>query len=341
MMSKSTGLSLNGARKAAILISLIGEEAAAPLLRNLTEEDVERVSDEIANLGYVPPEETTRILEEYEQIVTAQEFIALGGRDTAIRLLVTAFGENGARAMVDRLMRPEDPRAHRLEILKKADPQQLAKLLVGEHAQTKTLILAHLDAKQASALLTKLEAEDRADCVKRLANMGQFSPEVAGKVTNMLSRRLRAVGDQSKPERNELKNIAAIMNRLDPLTGREILDSIERDDPKLATNIRDRMFIFEDFLKVAQQDMRELMKSVDQKALIVALKGANEELREHFYRTMSSRAVELMKEDSDVMGPVRSRDVTKAQGEIVAIARQLESEGTIALKTEEDDGYVF
>ena len=230
---------------------------------------------------------------------------------------------------MDRLTQSDEAKSFRIESLKRADPQQLARFLVGEHSQTKALILGHLDAKQASALLMKLEPEVRADCVRRLANLGNFSPEVAAKVSTVLNRRLRSVGDQNRQAGNGFRNIAELMNRLDPVAAREILETIEREEPKLAISIRDLMFTFDNFLEVPEQEMRELMNSIDKKTSMVALKGASEDVRSHFYRTMSSRAVEMMKEDSEVMGPVRSKDVAKAQGEIVAIARKLEAEGKL------------
>jgi flagellar motor switch protein FliG len=177
--------------------------------------------------------------------------------------------------------------------------------------------------------------------VRRLANLGSYSPEVAAKVSGVLNRRMKTVGEQNRKAGAGYRNIADLMNRLDPATAREILDTIERDEPKLAINIRDSMFTFDNFLEVPEHEMRELMNFVDKKTLMVALKGVSEEVRLHFYRTMSSRAVEMMKEDSEVMGPVRSKDVAKAQSEIVAIARKLESEGKIALKSEGEDEYVL
>jgi flagellar motor switch protein FliG len=332
---------LSGTRKAAILLSVLGEESAATILRNLPEEDLQKVTDEVASLGNVSFDVTLQVLEEYQQMMTAQDFIAQGGQDVAIRFLIKAFGETGAKSMVQRLMRADEPGAHRVDSLKKADPQQLARFLVGEHSQTKALILGHLDAKQASALLMKLEPEVRADCVRRLANLGQFSPEIAAKVSGVLTRRLRTVGDQSKRVDSGFRNVAELMNRLDSMAAREILESIEKDEPKLAISIRDLMFTFDDFLEVPEQELRELMNSIDKKTLMIALKGASEDLRSHFYRTMSTRAVEMMKEDSEVMGPVRSKDVAKAQSEIVAIARKLESEGKIVLKSEGEDEYVL
>jgi flagellar motor switch protein FliG len=332
-------IQLSGARKAAILISLLGDDSAATLLRNLPDRDVQRITDEVANLGQVPFEVTLEVLEEYQQLMSAQDFIAVGGQDVASRLLVKALGENGAKAMVQRLARAEEV-SEELS-LKKVDPQQLARFLVGERPQTKAMVLGNLDSKRASALLMSLEPEVRADCVMRLASLGQYSPEVAAKVSSVLNRKLRSVGDQSKQAESGTSNVAEMMNRLDAGSAREILESIERDEPTLAINIRDLMFRFDDFLEVPEQQLRELMNSIDKKTLMVALKGASEDLRSHFYRTMSSRAVEMLKEDSEMMGPVRGKEVSKAQSEIVSIARKLESEGKIVLKAEGEDEYVL
>lgn len=330
----------SGPRKAAILLSFLGEDAAAPILRNFSEDELERVAREIVNLPRVPISETMRVIEEYKEIMAAREFVAVGGHDVATRFLVKAFGETGAKNMVDKITRSNEGPAFDIDSLKQTDPQQLARFLLGEHPQTKALILGHLDAKQASALLMKLEPEVRADCVKRLATMGQFSPQVAAKVSTVIQRRLKSVGDQARHADSGAKSLAEMMNRLEPTAAREILESIESKDSSLATSIRDLMFTFEDLLGVPEQDLRELVNSIDKKTLMVALKGASEDLRNHIYRTMSSRAVEMMKEDSEVMGPVRGKDVAKAQIEIVAIARKLETEGKIVLKNEGEDDYV-
>jgi flagellar motor switch protein FliG len=254
---------------------------------------------------------------------------------------VKAFGESGAKNIVERLAHTDDGPSFDNQSVKQADPQQLARFIVNEHPQTKALILGHLDAKQASALLMKLDPEARADCVRRMATMGKFSPEIAAKVSTVLHRRLKSVGDQTKRTNTGVKSLGEMMNRLEPTTAREILETIEKEEPKLAISIRDLMFTFEDFLEVPEQELRELINSLDKKTLMIALKGASEDLRSHIYRTMSSRAVEMMKEDSEVMGPIRSKEVAKAQGEIVAIARKLEAEGKIVLKSEGEDEYVL
>jgi flagellar motor switch protein FliG len=338
-MSSLAASQLTGVRKAAILLSLLGDESAATILRNLPHRDLERVTDEVATLGQVPFDITLDVLEEYQQMMAAQDFIAVGGQDVATRLLVKVFGENGAKGMVERLARTDEP--SELDSLKKANPQQLAKFLMSEGPQTKALVLGHLDAKQASALLMSMEPEARAESVRLLANLGQFSPEVAARVSGVLSRRLKSVGDRGKKADTGSRNVAELMNRIDSPTAREILEDIEKEEPMLAISIRDLMFRFEDFLGVPERELRELMNAVDKKTLMVALKAASEDIKSHFYRTMSSRAVEMMKEDSEMMGPVRSKEVTKAQTEIVAIARKLESEGKIVLKADGEDEYVL
>jgi len=310
-------------------------------LRHLPQDDLERITEEVAKLAPVPVEVTMQVLEEYQELIAAQEFIAVGGVDRAIRMLVGAFGENGAKGMVEKLTQRDEGKTFKVEALRNAQPQQLARFLSGEHAQTKALVVGHLDPRQASSLLMKLEPDARVDCVKRLATMKQFSPEAAAKASDVLNRRFGAMGDQAKGTDSGFKGLADLMNRLEPSAARQILESIELEEPKLAIDIRDMMFTFENFMGVPEPDMRELMNSVDKKTLMVALKGASEALRAHIYRTMSSRAVEIMKEDSEMMGPVRGKDVAKAQSEIVAIARKLEAEGKIVLKSEGEDEYVL
>ncbi len=332
---------LTGTRKAAILLSVLGEDAVAPVLRGLAAADLERIAEEITRMRQVPLTTTVEVLEEHQKRISEQEGVTIGGEDAAVRLLERAVGANGAKDIVERLAQASESRTFRVEELRKADPQQLARFLTGERPQTKALVLRHLDARKASALLMQLEPEVRSDCMRRMARLGNFSPEVAAKVSRVLDRRLRSTGDQPRSSGNGLRNIADVLNRMEPTAAKEVLESIEREEPQLAVGIRDLMFTFENFLEVPEEQMRELMNSIDKKTLMVALKGASEDLRSHFYRTMSSRAVEMMREDSEAMGPVRGKEASKAQAEIVAIARKLEEEGKIALKSEEEDDYVL
>ena len=242
--------------------------------------------------------------------------------------------------MLEAVTRAQELSAGKLDSLQKADPQQLAKFLQGEHPQTIALIMAHLDAKQASALLMKLNEETRAAAIKRLAELRQFSPEMAQKVSVVLHKRLQALGEQSRRAYAGFKGVADLLNRMDPSSGKVILELIERDDAKLAMSIRNLMFTFDDLLGVPEAGIRELLGQLDKKTLAQALKGASNQLRDHLFKSMSSRAVEMLKEDMESLGPVRSKDVLKAQQECVATARKLESQGKLQLKQENEDELV-
>jgi flagellar motor switch protein FliG len=320
---------------------LLGEEAAAHIYRILPEKTVEKITAELSTLSNVSPESAQMVLEDYIQLSKTQEYIGQGGHDFALRLLVNAYGETRAHELLEQVSHSQTAQVSKLASLQKADPQQLAKFLEGEHPQTIALILGHMDARQASTLLTKLPEQVRSEAVKRLAQLRQFSPEMAEKVSVVLNRKLQSLGEQSRRTYAGFKSVADLMNRLDAASARSILENIETTEPKLAVSIRNFMFTFEDFLSVPDLSIRELVANLDKKTLALCLKGASEELRDHIFRTMSSRAVDMLKEDIDSLGPVRSREVTKAQQEAVAIARQLESEGRIVLKTETDDEYLL
>ncbi|HVO79389.1 MAG TPA: flagellar motor switch protein FliG [Terriglobales bacterium] len=329
-----------GLRKAAILLVLLGEEIAIEIYRNLPERDLQQLTQEIADLDYIDPQSALAVLEEYYGLALTQDYLAQGGTEYAEKLLVKAFGADGARQLLGQVSRAAEMSAGKLDSLQKADPQQLAKFLEGEHPQTIALILAHLDAKQASVLLMRFPEALRAETIKRLAQLRQFSPEIAQKVSMSLHKRLEALGEQHRRAYAGVQGVADLLNRLDPVSSKAILEAIEKEDPKLALNIRNLMFTFEDLLGVPEAGIRELLSQLDKKTLAMALRGATEELKSYIFKSMSSRAVEMLEEDMEVLGPVRSRDVIKAQQEAVAVARKLEAEGKISLGADEEDEYV-
>jgi flagellar motor switch protein FliG len=329
---------LSGPRKAAILLTILDEETAATVFRDLNEQELQCVADEVAGLGTISVELSIQVIEEYQRMAQAHDYLVQGGYEVARRLLVKAFGEVEAESILQRLTKARELKP--LESLQRADPQKLARFLEGEHPQAIALILGQLGDRQASALLMNLPAEIRAEAVKRLANLRRFSPVMAEKVSSLISQRLKTVGEQGKRTYSGFQSVADIMNCIDTTVAQEILESIESEEPTLAISIRDLMFTFEDLLQVGEAHIRELMAAVDKRTLATALKGTGEELKNHFFRTMSTRAVEMLKEDVELLGPVRSRDVVKAQTEIVAIARQLEAEGRIVLKGEANDEFL-
>jgi flagellar motor switch protein FliG len=339
-MSAAVISPLNGLRKAAILLVLLGDEVASQVYRNLPDHELGQLTVEIAELTYIDPKTALTVLEEYYRLTVTQDYLAQGGTDYAQKLLVKAFGEDGARQLMSQVTMVAKASTNKLESLQKADPQQLAKFLESEHPQTIALILAHMDAKQASSLLMRFPETLRAEAIKRLAQLRQFSPEIAQRIALSLHKRLEALGEQHRRAYAGFQGVAEVLNRLEPTAAKSILETIEQADPKLALGIRNLMFTFQDLLGVPEAGIRELLAQLDKKTLAVALRGAGDELKNHIFKSMSSRAVEMLKEDMEVQGPLRAREVVKAQQEAVAEARKLEAEGKISLGRENEDEYV-
>src|SRR5579863_408062 len=328
---------LDGVRKAAILLIAMGEDLAKDILRTLPEVDVQRLTEELADLRTVAPDLSAEVVEEFWQLLETQNFMVHGGIDYANRLLVDAFGKQRAEDLLAMVRHSQEEAQGNLAKLQRTDPQQLGKLLDSEHPQTIALVLAHLDPRKASQVLESLSEEHKIVSIRRLAEMRQFSPEMAQKVAHILHRRLEHVGDTGRKSYSGFKAVADLLNRLNAEESKKILENIEDSQPELALSIRNLMFTFEDLVTVPAATIREIVSGVDKRQLALALRGANEELRAQIFKSMSSRAVEMLKEDMEVLGPVRSREVHQAQQEILNLARRLEAEGKVVLKLETGD----
>ena len=334
---RQSSSSMSGVRKAAVLLVAVGEELAKEILRALPEADVQRLTEELADLRGITPEMSAGILEEFWGLLDTQNFMTHGGLDYASRLLQETFGKTRADDLLMLVRRSQEEAHGNLAKLQRTDPQQLGKLLDSEHPQTIALVLAHLDPKRASMVLDNLSEDHKVLSIQRLAEMRQFSPEMAQKVAHILHRRLENVGDNARKSYSGFKAVADLLNRVNAEESKKILETIEDGQPELALAIRNLMFTFEDLVTVPPTTIREIVSGVDKRQLALALRGANEELRAQIFKSMSSRAVEMLKEDMEVLGPVRSREVAQAQQEILNLARRLEAEGKVVLKLETGD----
>jgi len=331
---------MSGRRKAAILLVVLGDEAASAVYKNLPEEDLREITQEITELDYVAPDVAAKVLQEYHRLTLTQEYLAQGGASYASQLLKKTFGEQGAKTLLEQVMKSQEGAAHNLVTLQKADPQQLAKFIQGEHPQTIALVLAHMSGKAASAVLAMLPEKLRGQAVVRMAQMQQFSPEMVQKISLILSRKMMSLGEQSRRGYGGVKAVADLLNTVESRLSTEILETVEQESPQLAVSIRNFMFTFQDFLEVPEASLRELLGQLDKKTLAVGLKGAPEQLKDHFFKSMSSRAVEMLKEDMEALGPIRSRDVYQAQQEAITLARKLEAAGKMVLKNESEEAFV-
>ena len=330
---------LSGMQKAAVLMVALGDDAASQIFKYLEEDEIQNISREIAVTRHVQPETADEILEEFHTMTQARSYISQGGIEYAKKLLIKSVGPEVARKIIDRLVKALESSAG-FTSLERANPQQLSKFIQNEHPQTIALILAHLNASQAAELISSLPEALRSDVAMRMASLQEISPEVVRRISLILEQKLEALGSFATEAYGGVRAVAELFNRMDRNTGRAVLEKIETENPQLAASIRDLMFVFDDILLIDDNGITEILKRADKKTLTIALKGTSEELQNQFFRNMSSRAVELMKEEMEFMGPVKLKDVEKSQHEVVEIVRQLEEEGVISIGGGGGEDYV-
>lgn len=337
-MSAAAPAITSGLKKAAIFLISIGDQASAEVLKRLGDDEVKAVSKAIVKLDTVPKEETEAVLEEIYQSAFSQPGAARGGLHFAKRILSNAFGAESARRLAEHLAKPARE-SKELEILQKADPRQLVRFLEEEHPQTIAIILAHLSTQQAASLLEGLSPQVRSDVVVRIAELEHVSTDVVARVAVIMTDRIRMLGEMKAEIGRGPRSVAEILNRMDSDEAESILSDIQ-DQQALVDTIRNFMFVFEDILLIDAKTMKEVSAKIDRKVLIVALKGTSDQIKEHFLGGMSQRAKEMLLEDMDALGPVKIKEVRAAQQQIVAVIRQLESEGVLNLKGGGEEEYV-
>jgi flagellar motor switch protein FliG len=338
--TKSEMESMSGLRKAAMLLIVLGEQASADILPQLAEDDVQKVSREVAKITAISSEQAEHVLNDFHHITTAGDYVARGGVEFARKLLMKAYPPDIAKRLLDRLTKALGSEAASFDAIQKADPQQLAKFIHNEHPQTVALILSHLSPTQAAALLNSLPAALRPDVAQRMASLDQISPEIVLKIAGVIGQKLKALGEFSRESYGGVRAVAEVLNRLDSGSSRGILDHIEQQDANLAMTIRHLMFVFEDLLLIDPMGLKEVVGKVDRKVLTVALKGTSEQLKTHILGCMSQRGAEMLREDMDALGPVKIKEVENAQQQIITIIRQLEAEGVLSLKGTVGEQYV-
>lgn len=331
-------MSEDGLKRAAAIMIALGEDVTSPVLAALDEDEVSELTKEIATTKIVSPDKMDEYIEDFYNMMLAKKFIAKGGLDYAKSVLVKSLGPERARKIIDRLTKMLE-QSSGFDFLAKIDPKQLAKFIQTEHPQTIALILAHLDPSQAAESLAQLPDDMQADITLRISNLQDISPSVVKTLARVLEERFESLSSYNV-EVGGVKSVAEIFNRMDRVTSKSTLEKLEKESPELVQAIRDMMFVFEDIKNLNDVALQEILKKADKKALTLALKGTDPETQERFFKNMSSRAVETMKEEMEYMGPIKLKEVEKAQHEIVAIVRELDEEGVISIGGGEEDEYV-
>jgi len=320
---------LSNKQKAAILFIALGPEVSAELFKHLQEDEIEKLTLEIANQRQVPQDRKDAVIREFYQMTMAKQYISSGGLEYAREVLEKALGSEQAVSIISRLTSSLQIRP--FDFARKTDPAQLLNFIQNEHPQTIALIMAYLTPEQSAAILSALPAERQAEVAKRIAIMDRTSPEVLREVERVLERKLSSLVTQDFTAAGGVKAIVEVLNRVDRTTERTITENLEVEDPELAEEIKRLMFVFEDIVMLDDRSLQMVLREVDQKDLALALKATNSEVAEKVYRNMSKRAGDMLREEIEFMGPVKIRDVEEAQQKVVNVIRQLEEKGDIVV----------
>ena len=325
-------------RKAAILLMSLPDEQAAQLLTKLEPKQVEAVSIEIAKTSGISGDEQESVIQEFAVSNPSALTARKGGLDVARSLVERALGKN-AGATIDNVRQSIE--ALPFGFLQKVDSQNLLTFLIDEHPQTIALILCHLPPSQAADIVSGLPSERQLAVIRRIATMGQTSPEIIHEVEKGLERRMASVMSQQYENAGGVSAVAGMLNVVDRGTERSLLENLAQEDPELVEEIRRLMFVFEDVGKLSDRDIQTLLKNVDSSQWALALKGASEELKNKVLNNMSKRASDLLREEMEYLGPVRLSAVEQVQQQIVDIVRRLEDAGEISThSTEEEEQFI-
>ena len=326
---------INNKQKAAILLISLGPEISSQVFKHLKEDEIEKLTLEIANQRTVSPEQKEKVLNEFHELLLANNYISTGGLDYARDILEKALGADKAISIINRLTSSLQIRP--FDFARKTDPSQLLNFIQNEHPQTIALIMSYLQPEQSGTILSSLPPERQVDVAKRIATMDRTSPDVLKDVERILERKLSSMASQDFTSAGGVDSIVEILNRVDRSTERTIMENLEVQNPELAEEIKRRMFVFEDIVLLDDRSLQLVLREIESKDLALALKASSAEVSNKVYKNMSKRAADMLREEIEYMGPVRIRDVEEAQQKIVNVIRRLEDSGEIVVSRGKGD----
>ncbi len=321
-------------RKAAVLLMSLPDDLAAQLMSKLEPKQVEAVSIEIAKLGTVTGDEQENVIQEFAGANPSSMSIRAGGLEVAKTLVEKALGKSAGQTL-DNVRQSIE--ALPFGFLQKVDHQNLLTFIMDEHPQTIALILSHLQPQQAAEIIKGLPADRQLSVIRRVATMGQTSPEIIKEVERGLENRMSSVVSQQFEKAGGVPNVANMLNVIDRATERSLLENLAREDAELVEEIRRLMFVFDDINNFGNKEIQTLLKNVDNSQWAMALKGASPELKEKILSNMSKRAADMLREEMDYLGPVKLSAVEQVQQQIVDVVRRLEDAGEISTHSDEQE----
>jgi flagellar motor switch protein FliG len=329
---KKKGIStkeLSGKQKAAVLLMSLDVDISAKVFKELDMREVEQIAVEITNLKDLAPNVVEDVVEEFYQLMSAQNYMVEGGLEFAQVLLEKSYGLDRAKEIVEKIRVLTTVRG--FSILKKADPQQLASFLSKEHPQTIALILSHLPPDQSAEVLNEFKEDLRGESIIRIAKLGKVSPALLSQIEHVVDQVAESTLSQNMAIAGGAQLVANILNKSNNATAKSMLENIEDKDFDLSTEIKRLMFLFEDIVTIDDKGIQRILREVDKRDLALALKVSDEKIRQKIFKNMSERAAEVVKEELEYMGPVKLKEVESAQIRIVDIIKDLEEKEEIAV----------
>jgi len=320
---------LNGTSRAAVLLLTLGEESAAEVLKHMGPKEVQRVGSAMATMSNVPREQVSQVLQNFSETVQEQTALGVGAEDYIRTVMVEALGEDKAKGLMDRILLGSSTKG--LEALKWMDARAVAELIRLEHPQIQAIVLSYLDNDHAAEVIRFFPERSRHDVLLRIATLDGIQPSALQELDDILERQFHGNQNVQSSSVGGIKAAAEILNFVDSSIEGEIMEAIKDADAELGQQIQDLMFVFDNLIDVDDRGIQALLREVSSETLILALKGADEAMKEKIFGNMSKRAAEMMRDDLENKGPVRLSEVEGAQKEILAIARRMSESGELAL----------
>jgi len=327
---------LTGAQAAAVFLLGVGEESAATIMRYMEPREVQRIGEAMATLSTISNEQVEAVMRDFQVHANRVSPLGLGAPEFTRRVLIHALGESKARSMLSKVM-PGQDQSRGIDALKWMDPGAVSELLEDEHPQITAIVLASLDEDQAAQILMRIAEPTRSEALLRVARLAVIDPAAMEELDKVLEKQLGKVRRTPPRTVDGASSAAAILNRTNAVLETELLASLKEADADLGERVGDLMFVFENLLDLDDRGMQRLIRDIAVDNLVVALKGVEERVQEKFFKNMSSRAADMLREDLEAKGPVKLADVETAQKEILAVARTLADEGEIMLRKGGDD----
>lgn len=327
---------MTSTQKVAALLILLGPTTASEVLKNISDEDLlEQITLEIASLNKVPSDILTDILEEFRALFQASTYISSGGINYAKQLLELTYGESQAEKMLNKLMTMMN--SNPFQFFNEADPGQLATSFQNENPQLIALIMAYLKPEHSAKVLNYLPPETQAQVAMKIADMETTNPEILGEIEKIVENKFSSVMVQDFSKAGGIDTLANILNCSDRNTEKNVIELLEVENPSLAEEVRELMFVFEDIINLDDRAIQRILREVDTKDLALSLKGTKADLKEKIFRNMSDRAQEMLQDEIEYLGPVRAREVQEVQTKIIGIIRNLEVFGEIVISRENNE----